>query len=475
MINKKSCSIIAIMVVLSAVSLSQARELKNDFYFTIQPDSSKCFNIRLPSDMGVYEDDRVKIVVDSKAESNIKFIEVSASPSNQVSVPLCFSSENMKERNFANYSIKISSEKSGEEIVTGGFCVSSNKTDFATGRPETNPCDFIIKDEKLFDIFFQYGDRMPVKKDTTAKIPVRAYSQNKLDLELAVKSGLDMEPKNQLLKLEPRKWETFYFEIPPAKAGNYPIELTAHAVIDGKLCDSEILPFCKKTISTTAMIDSLGLQGWHLYVTPSSYSAFNTLPIPYSAVIENYGEDAEFSLELKLPKGLISEFEKEKVVIPSGGKKEFLINITPQIISAENFEIGFVAKGDIEKTARSYLSFRDTEENINSYWSEIRDSLTPETRIAIDAKIRDFVTKYREKGIDAKEYEELLSLLEKAKGEIFVGDIKKIAETGNRPTIKSTDPFNPLIPIISVIAAVFLVSAVFYIRNRNKNQEEEEF
>ncbi len=472
MINKKVCIIVVVIGLLSIISLSEARELKNNFYFTLQPDSSKCINIRLPSDVNLYDEDRVTINISTEATANLKFIDVLTSPYNPVNVPLCFLSSGMKDGDYSNYSITLSSSKGSSETVSGGFCIFSDDTKIAIGRPETNICDFIIKDEKLFDLSFQYGDRIPLSKDKPGKVPIRLYSQNKLDLELNVKSDVDVEPKTQTVRLEPRKWTTFDFEVPRLKQGNYPLTLTADVVVNGTYCDSKKIPFCRKEISSTLMVDSLGLQGWYLYVTPQSYSAYDTKPVPYSAVIENYGDSQEFSLELKLPDGLVSDFEKSKAIIESQGKKEFLINITPQTISAGNFEIGFIAKGNDEKSVKSYLSFRDTEANIKSYWSDIRDKVSPELRPVIDAKIRDFLKSYRENGINVEEYQALLSLLEQAKGQVFGGDLGKVVsnQTKNRPEIKSTRSIDPLIIVMAIVLIIITLSLIFYVKIKGSNK-----
>ena len=474
MINKKLALIMLFMAVfvLSSInpSIASARDLKNNFYFTMPPDSSKCLTVNLPSDIGVYEDDRIRINITSDAETNIKFIDVAASPTNLVTVPLCFLSTGRMEGDFSSYLISIVSDKSGLEVVKGGFCINSNTTRTATGRPQGSICDLIIRDEKFFDVFFQYGDRIPAKKDSPIKIPVRVYSQNKLDIELTVKSDLEIEPKNQIVRLEPRKWTTFEFTAPPVKAGNYNIDLTAEAVVNGNFCDSKRIPFCKKEISSTIMVDSAGLSGWYFYVTPTSYSAFDTRPVDYTATIENYGDTQDFTVDVKLPEGLASDFTKTKEAIPSLGQRDFKISISPQIASPESFEIDFTAKADSEKTAKSYLSFRDTEARIKAYWSNIRDTILPELRPVIDAKIQSFISSYREKGINTEEYQQLLDLLESAKGQIFVGNIQPLKyNVSSRQPIKKLVPINPYILIIPLAVVLIIVTVLLYARKGKPN------
>ena len=470
--------IIFLAIVFSLViGLSQARELKNNFYFTVQPDSSKCITIRLPADVNVYEEDRVQINMSTDAQANLKFIDVLTSPYNHVTVPLCFETQNNKNGDYFNYTITLSSQKGGRETVSGGFCVFSNSSKIAVGRPSANICDFIIKDEKLFDVSFQYGDRIPMKKNSPGKIPVRLYSQNKLDLELTIKSDVNIEPKAHTVRLEPRKWTAFDFETPALKAGNYPLTLTAEVVVNGTYCDSEKIPFCKKEISSTLMVDNLGLQGWYLYATPLSHSAYDTKSIPYSVVIENYGDTREFGLEIKLSKGLSSDFEKTKISIESQEKKEFIVNISPQVASPENFEIEFIAKADVEKSVKSYLSFKDTEANIKAYWTDIRDKVATELRPVIDLKIREFLTSYKEKGMNVEEYQALLDLLEQAKGQVFIGDIGKklVNKTNARPEIKSLKGIDPLIVVSSVVSVIIVISLVFYLKIKKSENKGEEY
>ena len=464
--------IIVILVVLGislGASLSEARELRNNFYFSLPPDSAKCFNVRLTSDINVYEEDRVIINVTTDAETNIKFINVSASPQNQVIVPLCFFSFNRQAGDFSNYAITIFSEKSGIETIKGGFCVA-NSTAVASGRPEKNPCEFIIRDEKLFDIFFQHGDTAQIKKDTPGKIPIIAYSPNDIDLELTMQGNLNVTPKNHFLRLEKGKRSTFNFEVAPTSPGNYEINLTAEAVVNGKFCDSKKMPFCKKEISAAIGVDTIGLKGWHFYVAPVSYSVFNLRPIQYSATIENYENEREFSLELKLPAGLTSDFTKNTTRIASQERKEFPIDITPQDSSPKNYEIEFIATGDSERSLKSYLSVRDTEARVNDYWSGIRDSVAIDLRPAVEVNIRNFLENYRQDGIDTEEYAGLIDLMQKAeRGENISVQIRNI--TGTLPPKKS-EPINPILIIAPVIVIIFIVLIIFYTRARKSKKED---
>ncbi len=463
--------ILLVVLGLLAVNLTQARELKNNFYFTIQPDSEKCINVKLTPDIGVYEEDRIKINVTTDAETNIKFIDVLASPKNIVSIPLCFLSKGRKDGDFSDYTITINSDKTANEFVKGGFCISSNRTSVAIGRPETNPCDFTIRDEKMFDAYFVYGDKMPLKKDEPGILPVRLYSQNKIDIQLTARSRIDIKPKTEYIRLEPRKWETVEFQVGPAKSGSHEATIIAEAVVNGKLCDSKIMPFCKKEITSTIFVDTIGLQGWYAYVTPNSYSAYDTKRIPYTLTIENYEEEKEFTVDLNLPKGLSSAFAKSTLRIASGEKRELIIEIAPQVISPENFELEFIISSDSEKRLKSYLSFRDTEANVNAYWSEIRDKLNSEERVEIDLQVRDFVAKYREKGIDVEEYQSLLSLLEKAKGKIFTEDIKEVSTKEERPAIRKPADAYTIVAIL--VFVVIIISIFFYLRSRGNKEEAE--
>ena len=474
--NRKSLPLVFWLALVLLLSISDARELKNNFYSTLQPDSSKCITIKLPVDINLYEEDRVVINLSTQAEANIKFIDVLTSPYNPVNVPICFLSSNKKEGEYFNYSISLSSENTGTEILKGGFCIRSNSSKVAIGRPEANICDFIIKDEKLFDIAFQYGDRIPLTKNKPGKIPVRLYSQNKLDLELSVKSDVGIEPTNQVVRLEPSKPAIFEFEAPALKQGSYPIVLTAEVVVNGTLCDSGKIQFCKKEVSSTLMVDTLGLQGWYIYSTPTSYSAYSAKSIDYNLAIENYGEPREFSAKLNIPKGLISTFQGTKVFIETGGKKELTIPISIQDLTPQNYEIEFLVSGDTEKSVKSYLSFRDTEENVKAYWSDIRDSILPELRPLLDSKVQNYLNGYREKGLDMEEYQELLGLLEQAKGQVFVGDLNsKLTNRTDRPSIKSSKPFDPLFVIVIVVVIIVLISLIFYIKIKNRLPEKEDY
>lgn len=466
---RKYFFIFFILAVLVSVSFASSRELKNNFYYNIPAESAKCFNMNLPSDIGVYEDDRVTVNVTTDAETNIKFIEIATSPQNPVVVPLCFFSFNRKAGGFSNYTILLDSEKSNQEIIRGGFCVSESK-DTATGIPKHNVCDFIIKDEKIFDVFFQYGDRTPMQKGKIGKMPVRLYSQNKMDIELSVESSLDIEPKNYLVHLDPRKAQTVEFEAAPEKSGNYPIKITAEAVINGEKCDSEKIPFCKRQIEGTVVVDSIGLQGWHFYVTPQSYSTFSNKPIPYTAVVENHDEEREFQVELKLPEGLRSGFTTASIKLGPGGKKEFNIEIIPEVAAPQEFEIQFFARADVEKIINSQLSFRDTEKSINGYWSDIRDNVSPDLRPVVEAELRSFLSDYRENGIELNEYGEILDLLEKAEaGQPVLIKQQNITETKGAKKIQPFSPYFILVPIIIILAFVFVL---FYKRSRNSAEDE---
>lgn len=467
-------SVVAIFVFFLVASLGSARELRNNFYFTMPPDSAKCFSVSLPSDINLYEEDRITINTTTDAETNIKYIEVSASPENQVTVPLCFFSFGRKEGDFSNYTILLDSGKTNTEEIKGGFCILAGREGTATGRPPANICDFIIMDEKLFDVFFQYGDRTPLKKETPGKIPVRAYSQNKLDLELTIESNVDIQPKSQLIRLEAGKWTTFEFEAPALKQGNYNIELIAEVVVNGTFCDSKRLPFCKKQISSTLQVDTNGLEGWYFYVTPTSYAAYNSMPVEYTATIENYGDDRDFSVEVSLPKGLTSGFTKAVERVPAFGKKDFVVSVVPQAGAHQTYEIGFKATGDSEKVVKSYLNFRDTEGRLNEYWSDIRDNVDPELRPVLEAQIRDFLNEYRQKGIDTEEYASLLELLQKAeKGENVT--LSKGKQEASIPPEKNrrSQPLNPYFVVTPLLAVVLIIGVFFYLKRRGSVEKEE--
>ncbi|MBI4163313.1 MAG: hypothetical protein HY512_00505 [Candidatus Aenigmarchaeota archaeon] len=458
------------------ISLTSVRAyLETNFYFTMAPNSTYCLSTILPSDLGFLEDDKYTMAIDSGFETNINFIETEAGKNNAIKVPICFSSKNKNNGEFADYKIRTSGTKFSPFEWKGGICVSNKTqdTDKDSSKYEKNPCEIVNGLSDLFwmDIFPEQAITVPGQEET---FYIEILPSVDMEIDLTINSNAGININNSYLRLKQYERKQIELRVNPTLKGEYYLNATAKAIFNRQYCD---LPFCKKEIGAKILVDGgKKIQGWSFLVLPRFLSAYNQKPIEYVAIIENNQEDRNFSIDLGLPPGLLSDTKSISGIVRKSERKEFRFNITfaeniPQKYTIDftatrgrNRSAGlFPAEGDTERVLTAFLSLYESADDLKSQWNSIRDQVDDKTRAEIDDLVNKYLIDLKDGGFSPDDYTKIRNK---------INETSTKTKTEKTPA-STTSPANqseqmPVVVLILIPVVVIIILLVLMFARRKR-------
>ncbi len=443
---------IAVFALLISITSVHAY-LETNLYFTMAPNSTQCLSTILPSDLGFLDDDKYIITIDSDFETNINFIETEAGKNNAVKIPICFSSKNKNNGEFAYYTIRTSGTKFSPFEWKGGICVSNRTQDVDkdSSKYEKKPCEIVNGLSDLFwmDISPEQAITVPGQEET---FYIEIWPSVDMEIDLTINSNAGININNSYLRLKQYERKQIELKVNPTLKGEYYLNATAKAIFNRQYCD---LPFCKKEVSAKILVDGgKKVQGWSFMVLPRFLSAYNPKPIEYVAIIENNQEDRNFSIDLGLPPGLLSDTKNVTGLVKRGERKEFRFNITFAENIPQKYSIDFSARGDTERVLTAFLSIYESADDLKSQWNSIRDQVDDKTRAEIDDLVNKYLIDLKDRGFSPDDYIKVKNKIETTPKN--VGTKTPTATTS--PTTQSEQI--PVIVLVLIPAVVIIILLV---------------
>lgn len=439
-----------------------AHALMDNFYFTMPPDSSSCFPVRLPVDLNTLARGYYTLNTTSGFPLNLGYVRTFAEAVNVVKVPLCFYSRGKEEGDFAYYTIRAGALGLYSEFG-GGICVSGGRDrESREPREGQNPCGLINGYEDLFYISF-LGNVQWALPGTRINYTLLVQSMKPLDLEITFESGLQMTPGKVSVRIpETGRAEPVIVEVRAPNSGEHEIRARARVKLGGEYCG---IPFCMMEAKARLIVGEAFGSGFEVFVFPQFLSLEFAKPVPYTIFIENRDQEGSFTVETEPPGGLEADWTRKTLSIRKDERKELSLNITPQIQEAGDYTITFrVSSGGIEKFQEAYLSVRETESDILRRWNLVKGNISEPRREKIEFEVDRFIADYRMKGLDFEDYRRIDALLK---------DAEQGIETPAEGQPGEPQPLNPLLIAISVLAIILILIFMFYKKSKPFEEGEE--
>lgn len=437
-----------------------AQALMDNFYFTIPPEDSSCFAIRLPVDLNTLRRGYYTLETDSDFPVNLGYVKTFAEAVNTVRVPICFYSGGRQEGDFAYYTIKAGTLDFSREYQ-GGICVSET-SDRESREPEEgqNPCDLINGYEDLFYIAFLEPIQWALP-GSRINYTLLVQSMKPLDLDIDFSSDLQIIPQNARVQIsKTERTKSVSLEVMAPNFGEHEIKARARVKLGDIYCD---IPFCEMEANATLISGSITRSGFDIFVFPQFLSSDFAESIHYTIFIENRDNERGFDVRVALPEGLESDWTQKVVSVKKGERRELSLNITPIIQEPDDYTITFsVSSGGIEKTQEAYLSVMEIESDILRRWGTIKGNLSQDRREKIDFEVDKFLAGYRKEGLDLEKYKNIDKLLRDAQNETTWAGPETV-----KP--QALDPLLMVIPAIAIIAALIFI---FYKKSRSMEETE---
>jgi len=374
---------------------------------SMEPDSRECFDLVLPDDMGAVLAGKIEYriaVVPNSAESWLDLTELAirTDENEAVGVPVCFSSVGKPLGNCSEpftLTIKaVGSQPLPEKTITGGACVSSTR-DVDTGKPSGTPGTAGAVD--AFDVALE-KELLYAKPGEPANYTIMLQSQMGVTVDIEVTSG-GKSIINKTAQFGRTNYTTATFTLKAAQTGEY--RFTVAGKVRG--CVAEL---CSKSVSGTLVVTDAAVSeaGFTVSLFPRSIDAKAGAPVEFRATVQNsMPSSGKFTLVLKLPSGVSSDFSQQQADIPAGDKTTAAFNVTPEKGSSQ-FAITINATAQStgkSKVATSYLS---TDEMLTEVQRLAEKAGTDEANSIVD----DYVKKYVEDGDNLTDYGDAAIALE---------------------------------------------------------------
>ncbi len=422
------------LLFLAIVAGSQAA-LKDGTNLAIKPDSLKCISTEVPDDFGaVGLLSSFYVTSDCGEWCDFSGSTVLTDPGNPASIPICINTFGRQVNETKKVKFTISTKGKQKEF-NYGICVAPQE-DQDTGSG--NPCTVVNLNQKYFDIKIDpiiYGE---LNKETEYQIEV--YSTLKLDIEVTVaETGktftLTTVPQEKMLLKDKilLKGDTI---------------LNVKAVVKG--CT---VPSCTKTssslLTTQKIPESAKASGnFTLSLMPTSATTKRSQPVKYYLEIKNYGEEKEYTIELKLPKGLNSTFNTTKKTIRNS--EDLAIQINPEG-SECLYTFTVAVQGQVSKSVQATLSVNEASCDLNR--AKITEVLDPNTLNSINSVLVN--TRDSSLSDDLKSFNDLANKPSSGNESVQLVDQKKSSKSAKPEGLDLTTMI--LIVVVVVIAVVFVM------------------
>ncbi len=455
---KPFLTLLAFIVLLPQASALQAGE---SLYISLPPEQVQCVQFQLPDDSGVFTSGLFDYELRSTAEwGDLTEQTVTTDENNTVRVPMCFSSFGRSEGECSRtYSVSIASpDLDVSRSFGGGVCVSSiPDIDFvpASQDPPENPMDALNDNADIFSIGFLQEVVYTDSGEATLALLAESYASVTLDI---FAEGLD--PENMAVELSPKN---------PKQSIEFTKQGTGSVVVKARIrgcsgshCYGEASAEVREKAGTE-------LVGFSLSLLPRSLNVKRLDPVKYELVITNYGQEAEFKVELALPEGMESPFSSQSLSID--GSESIRFEVTPQKESAQYQLLAKVTSLGNSKQATAYLSTNELLTDALREAEEVKRQ-NPDASGEVDEQLDSWYESYKSKayGEELEEYEGFKSALESMKPPTDQENQTRQTPAPSQP-LPEEEPADYTVLIITalVLAAVAVWAVV--IRKRSGRKE----
>ena len=438
----------AALIIFSLLSLflmtSSEAALKDGTNFAIKPDSIRCISTEVPDDFGA-----VGLLTSFYVTSNCgEWCDFTGStvltdPGNPVSIPVCLNTFGKQVNETKKIRFTISA-RGKQKDYNYGICVAPQEDqDIGSG----NPCAVVNVNQKYFEIKTEQIIYAEPNKETEYEIEV--YSTLKLELDITVQET----GKTFKVTTVPQQKTVLKDKITVKQDTS----LNVKAVVSG--CT---IPSCTKTSSSLVTIQKIPEYAktsgnFSLSLMPESATTKKSQPVKYYLEIKNYGEEKEYSVELKLPEGLKSTFNTTKKSVRNS--EDFTIEIEPT--GSEPFYTFTVdVRGQALKSVQGTLSVNELANDLSR--AKTTDVLDPDALSNINAVLVN--TRDSSLADDLKSFSDLAN---KPK------DVTQIVETASskKSAPKKEGGFD--MTTIALIIAVVVLAGVFVMFKMRKKPAQD--
>ena len=292
----------------------------------------------LPDDLGSYKPDNYTVKLATGAAVNLKYIAAYADTKNKVKVPLCFSAAGLKERDFFNFKINLSSSSKLFEYF-GGVCVTKIPDVDVAKANNLNPCEILNGYNEMFTVELE----QPIKYAAigeNATFTAYLTAVSKVDVELVFSSDTGYREK-RFVSVGSDKTEITEFKIGSGYGGDYKVNLTARAAVNKRFCD---YPFCRREIEGRLLVErDFAQSGWNFFVSPRFSNVYAKTGREFILKLENFEVEKEFKVAVNLPDGLEAEKTEIKGTLKKGESKIYKVKISPKTTEPQAYNIDFTA------------------------------------------------------------------------------------------------------------------------------------
>lgn len=448
--------LLATIALLLCIPAAQAVPLGENLYISLPPETIQCVDIWLPDAAGLFTPGLrpYELLTDSNW-GDLTEQTVNTDENNTVKVPLCFSSYGRSEGQCSNtYTLSISTPGLSK-YFGGGVCISKfPDVEYAKPKPGEGPQEVLNNNADIFAMAFR-NPSVTIKSGETAafQLLIESYASVTLDL---VSEGLS--PAKKTVSLSPSNPKTS-LEFTASKEGDVSVTATI------RNCKGSS---CSHSASGKATPPGASFTGFSASIFPLTLNIKNLDPVNYELTINNFGDKADFEVQLFTPEGMENNFKKQSFSVE--GKKTIEFQVTPKNTSTMYEFFALVTSGDDSKEASATLS---TNELLTDALrrAEAAKSSNPNAAEEIDAELDSWYKKYKQTayGEELGEYAELQR------------SIDKLAVPENVPKQNNTTP--PPLPqpqpepeqdytliLVAVIAAAIILVAVFYFKKPRKKE-----
>lgn len=421
--------ITVILVIL--ITLQTVQGLRDNFYFTLEPNEERCFTINIPEELLSFKEGFYTVNVTTDLGTNINYIRTEASGENSIDFPLCFNSYGRKESEFSNYRIDFFPSR---RSVSGGVCISNiSGANMVSGNG--SPCDLINGHNELIGI--RIVPSPYYTREGPNKILVYLKSSEDLKVEIDIKSDI-VKSEKQVILLERNRPKKIELPFNGSK-GNYFVNVTSRVIYNRDYC---YLPFCVAKDNGEIFINSFHQIGWKVDVPFIIQTLNSPGTAKYVIIIRNFEDERDFELEVLDTPGIKSNIQKNIYKIGKGEDKEIELELTPEKFEPGLKFVDVVIRGDIERRIRLYINMKEVSSDIRRLIRNLNISQEKKDKIA---SILNYVD-----GFNPDIYNEISGIIKETDQQDDV-DIEDIEEK----------PLNSLYIVVPLVVVIILLFVLF--------------
>ena len=418
------------------LSLQTAQGIKDNFYFTIEPEKEFCLPVNIPQEFLSFDQGLYTINLTTDLETNFRYIQTEASGKNTIEFPLCFSARGKKEGDFSEYYLDLSPSRR----VRGGVCITNiSGVNIISNLNKSSPCSLINSHIELIDLSIVPSTYYTGEGE--GKLSLYLKSPEDIDVEIDLKSNL-VQAGKQIARLEKNRIKKI--ELPfNAQKGNYYVNASAQVIFDRKYCE---FPFCTARARGEVFVDGVRETGWKADIPFVIQSLNSPGKVEFIINIRNFEEARDFEIEILDSPGVRSNIRKETYKVGKGENKGIVLEFTPEVFEAGIKTVDVIIRGDTEKRERLYIMMKEASSDLKRLIQDLDlDKQEKDKILSILNKIDSF---------DPQKYTDVYNILNDTETKPPEVKVEK----------QDIDPLYIVIPLV-----VLIIVLVFFLFKKRKS------